>query len=131
VITVLVCRDPIAAVDLYSRFLRAETDTSGTVVLHHGRVKRPGKQIRDFSSVLLEPVADDPQGALAALCAEAHRRFGLNRVLLTHRVGRLGAGDTVLVAIVSAATRVPAFDGCRFLVEEVKRERAIRLVEMA
>ncbi len=130
-ITALVCCDPIAAVDLYARFLRAEADSSGTVVLHHGRVKRPGKQIRDFSSVLLEPVAQDPQGALAALCAEAHRRFGLNQVLLAHRVGRLGAGDTVLVAIASAATRAPAFDGCRFLVEEVKRERVIRLLETA
>ncbi len=128
--TAMICRDPIDPLDLYARFLRAETDRSGTVVLHHGRVKRPGKQIPDFSAVLLEPVAGDPGKALEALCAEARGRFHLNQVLLAHRVGRLRAGETVLVAVVSAATRDRAFDGCRFLVDEVKREQAIRLVEV-
>ena len=115
---------------LYTRFLGAETVRSGTVVLHHGRVKRPGKRIPDFSAVLLEPVARDPRGALEALCSEAEARFGLHQVLLAHRVGRLRAGETVFVAVVSAATRGRAFDGCRFLVERVKKEQVIRLVEV-
>ena len=35
--------DPIDHIALYQQLLDEEDDRSGTVVLHHGRVKRPGK----------------------------------------------------------------------------------------
>ncbi|MBI5440623.1 MAG: hypothetical protein HY900_05345 [Deltaproteobacteria bacterium] len=45
--------------ELYQAFLDREDERSGTVVLHHGRVKRPGKQVPDFRSVELQPVGPD------------------------------------------------------------------------
>lgn len=41
--------------ELYRSFLERETDSTGTVVLHHGLVKRPGKQIPNFTGVELKP----------------------------------------------------------------------------
>lgn len=115
--------------ELYRTFLDREGDQSGTVVLHHGRVKRPGKQVPNFRSVELQPVCPDVEPRLAQVAEAARERYSLNQVLLAHRLGTVDAGDTVLVAIVSGATRDRCFDGCRFLVDEVKKEEIIRLVE--
>ncbi|MBI5444412.1 MAG: molybdenum cofactor biosynthesis protein MoaE [Deltaproteobacteria bacterium] len=115
--------------ELYRAFLDREDERSGTVVLHHGRVKRPGKHVPDFRSVELQPLASDVEPRLARLAEAAKERYGLNQVLLVHRLGTVAAEDTVLVAIVSAETRDRCFDGCRFLVDEVKKEEIIRLIE--
>jgi molybdopterin synthase catalytic subunit len=117
--------------ELYRAFLERETDSSGTVVLHHGRVKRPGKVLPDFSAVELRATAPDADRRLAALAGEAQGRFGLNQALLVHRLGRVGAGDSVLLAIVSAKSRREAFEACAWLVDEVKKAEFIELVELA
>ena len=46
--------EPLDHLGLYGAFLERETDSSGTAVLHHGRVKRPGKQVPDFKAVELK-----------------------------------------------------------------------------
>ncbi|MEI8355495.1 MAG: molybdenum cofactor biosynthesis protein MoaE [Deltaproteobacteria bacterium] len=115
--------------ELYRTFLEREGDSSGTVVLHHGRVKCPGKQVPDFSLVELKALTTDPDGRLSALAKEAKQQFDLNQVLLVHRLGWIGAGDTVLLAIVSGATRDRCFAACSFLVDEVKKEELIQLIE--
>ena len=122
--------DPIDHLALYQKFLDAEDDRSGTVVLHHGRVKRPGKQVPAFSRVQLNSLVDDPDAALAELARNAQDHFGLHQVLLVHRLGTVAARDTVLLAIVSSATRDRSFDACRHLVDEVKQEEFISLVEL-
>jgi molybdopterin synthase catalytic subunit len=115
--------------ELYRAFLEREGDCSGTVVLHHGRVKRPGKQVPLFSSVELKPLVADVDGKLAELAREAKKNFDLNQVLLVHRLGTVGSCDTVLLAIVSGVTRDRCFAGCSFLVDEVKKEAFIQLIE--
>ncbi|MDF1554289.1 MAG: molybdenum cofactor biosynthesis protein MoaE [Deferrisomatales bacterium] len=121
---------PIDHLALYKQFLDAEDDRSGTVVLHHGRVKRPGKQVPAFSQVRLSTLVDDPDAALQRLARDTQAQFGLHQVLLVHRLGTIGARDTVLLAIVSSATRDLSFDACRHLVDVVKREEFIALVEL-
>ncbi len=128
-ITAFATERPIDYAVLYREFLEGETDASGTVVLHHGRVKRPGKRLADFSSVELKPRAPDVDGKLADLARRARDAFGLNRVLLVHRLGTIGAGDAVLLALVSAASRGPAFASCSWIVDEIKKEDIITLVE--
>ena len=116
-------------VDLYRTFLEKEGDRSGTILLHHGRVKRPGKQVADFRWVELRPLLPDVDVRLADLARAAKGRYELNHVLLVHRLGRVVAGDLLLLAIVAGDTRDRCFDGCRYLVDEVKREEIIQLVE--
>jgi molybdopterin synthase catalytic subunit len=62
---------PIDHLTLYPRFLDAEDDRSGTVVLHHGRVKRPGKQVPGFARVQLRSLVDDPDAALGRPAQDA------------------------------------------------------------
>lgn len=115
--------------DLYRAFLERETDNTGTVVLHHGRVKRPGKQVPDFTTVELKPLVANPDERLAALARQAEEQFHLNQVLVVHRLGTIGACDSVLLAIVSGKTRDRCFQACSWIVDEIKREEFIELIE--
>ncbi|ACD94631.1 molybdenum cofactor biosynthesis protein MoaE [Trichlorobacter lovleyi] len=115
--------------ELYRSFLEQETDLTGTVVMHHGRVKRPGKQVPDFSSVELKPLAFDLDSRMRAIAEQAKTQFKLNQVLVVHRLGIINACDTVLLAVVSGATRDRCFAACSWIVDEIKREEFIQLIE--
>ena len=128
-VTAFATEQPFDHLELYREFLERENDCSGTVVLHHGRVKRPGKQVPDFSSVELKALAADLDTRLFNLAEETKRRYDLNQVLLVHRLGRIGSCDSVLLAIVSGKTRDRCFAACSFLVDEVKKEELIQLTE--
>jgi len=117
--------------ELYRSFLERETSDTGTVVLHHGRIKRPGKQVPDFRTVELKPLGKDVDARLAAIANEAKDRFQLNQVLVVHRLGTIGACDSVLLAIVSGHTRDRCFEACSWIVDEIKKEEFIELVEVA
>lgn len=115
--------------ELYRSFLEQETDLTGTVVMHHGRVKRPGKQVPDFSSVELKPLIADVDSKMRAIAEQAKTQFQLNQVLVVHRLGIINACDTVLLAVVSGATRDRCFAACSWIVDEIKREEFIQLIE--
>ena len=115
--------------ELYRSFLAQETDLTGTVVMHHGRVKRPGKQVPDFSSVELKPLVSDVDSRMMTIAEQAKSRFQLNQVLIVHRLGSINACDTVLFAVVSGTTRDRCFAACSWIVDEIKREEFIQLIE--
>ncbi|MCX7042587.1 MAG: molybdenum cofactor biosynthesis protein MoaE [Gammaproteobacteria bacterium] len=55
-----------------------------------------------------------------AILAEASTRFDIQQVACVHRVGRLELGELAVWVGVSAAHRGPAFDACRWIIDEVK-----------
>lgn len=60
---------------------------------------------------------------LAEVVAEVSQgRPGVRAVAASHRVGRLRIGDAALVVVVAADHRAEAFDLCRDLVDEIKRQ---------
>jgi len=128
-ITAYATEQPFDHLELYSAFLERETDCTGTVVLHHGRVKRPGKQVPDFSTVELKPLTADVDDRLAVIARKAIEKFKLNQALVVHRLGTIGACDSVLLAIVSGKTRDRCFQACSWIVDEVKKEEFIQLIE--
>jgi molybdopterin synthase catalytic subunit len=128
-ITAYATEQPFDHLELYRSFLERETDCTGTVVLHHGRVKRPGKQVPDFAAVELKPLTSDVDDRLAAVARQAEGTFALNQVLIVHRLGTIGACESVLLAIVSGKTRDRCFAACSWIVDEVKKEEFIELIE--
>lgn len=128
-ITAYATEEPIDYLALYKTFIDQDDDRSGTVVSHHGMVKRPGKQIADFSGVELIPRSTDVNQRLAGHAAETAQRFVLNQILVVHRIGRVGPRDSVLLVMVSGATRDRCFAACSFLVDEIKKEAIIQLTE--
>jgi molybdopterin synthase catalytic subunit len=56
----------------------------------------------------------------ARILAEARTRFSIVEAACVHRVGELALGELAVWVGVSAAHRGPAFDACRWIIDEVK-----------
>jgi molybdopterin synthase catalytic subunit len=54
------------------------------------------------------------------IVVEAEARWPV-KVAVEHRIGTLDVGDTAVVVVVAAPHRDAAFDGCRYVIEELKR----------
>lgn len=55
-----------------------------------------------------------------AIIDEALQRFAITRAACVHRTGELALGDLAVWVGVSAGHRGPAFDACRWIIDEVK-----------
>ena len=129
-IEVAVATEPFAVAEIYSKFIEKESDATGTVVMHHGRVKYPGKVLSDFRVVSLDALVDDVCEGLRTIAVDAAWHFILHRIFIMHRLGLVERGGDVLLVICSAATRRDAFDACSWIVDEIKKERLITLREL-
>jgi molybdopterin synthase catalytic subunit len=54
------------------------------------------------------------------IIAEAARKFDVLKIAAFHRVGSLQIGDLAVWVGVAAAHRGPAFDACRYVIDEAK-----------
>ncbi len=59
---------------------------------------------------------------LHALASSAIERFGVAAVALAHRTGAVGPSEPIVAIHVASAHRGPAFDACRWLIDELKRQ---------
>jgi len=58
---------------------------------------------------------------MARIEREAIARFGVSRIALVHRTGRLEIGDTSVGIAVASPHRAQALEACRYVIEELKR----------
>ena len=129
-IEIAVATEPFKVGEIYAQFIEKETDATGTVVIHHGRVKYPGKVLPDFRVVSLDALVGDVCEGLRTIAVDAAWNFLLHRIFIMHRLGTVERGSDVLLVICSAATRRCAFDACSWIVDEIKKERLIALHEL-
>ena len=59
------------------------------------------------------------------ISAEAKTRFGVTRVRIVHRLGRMEIGDTSVAVAVSSSHRKEAFEACRFAIDTLKHKAPI------
>ena len=74
----------------------------------------------DVAAMTLEHYPGMTERQLAAIEAEARQRWRLADLLVIHRVGRLAAGDRIVLVATAAAHREDAFDACQFLIDWLK-----------
>jgi molybdopterin synthase catalytic subunit len=55
------------------------------------------------------------------IAERARTDFHLRAVALHHRKGDLAIGDTAVIVAVSSVHRAPAFRGCEFIIDELKK----------
>jgi len=59
------------------------------------------------------------------LARRARARWPIVRLALLHRVGRVALGEPSVIIAVATPHRADAFEACRFLIDELKKDVAI------
>lgn len=98
-------------------------------------VQMPGKfgatatftgTMRDFnegkavSKMVLEYYPGMTEKHLQDICRIAREKWDVTDILLLHRVGEIAIGDPIVLVAVWSAHRAPAFDACRYIMEDLK-----------
>jgi molybdopterin synthase catalytic subunit len=72
------------------------------------------------AAMTLEHYPAMTESAIARITEEAERRWQLLGCTVIHRVGRLVAGDNIVLVLAAAAHRQPALDATAFLIDWLK-----------
>ena len=59
------------------------------------------------------------------IAREAKEKFGVTRVRIVHRLGRMEIGETSVAVAVSSPHRGEAFEACRFAIDTLKHKAPI------
>jgi MoaE-MoaD fusion protein len=81
-----------------------------------------GKPVVALEYEAFEEMALD---VLRTIAAEIDERFGVGRLAIVHRTGRVALGDASVVIAAAAAHRAAAFDAARYAIEELKARAPI------
>lgn len=111
-----ICELPIDVASLRGQLLGA---ASGAYASFEGWV-RDRNDGREVQALTYESYRALAEAEGAAILAEARTRFDIQQAACAHRVGRLALGELAVWVGVSAAHRGPAFDACRWIIDEVK-----------
>ncbi|HUX28134.1 MAG TPA: molybdenum cofactor biosynthesis protein MoaE [Terracidiphilus sp.] len=98
----------------------AKHGEDGAVVVFDGIVRN---NTRGRKTLHLDYEAYEEMAAkqMDELAREALTRFGVRRVTIVHRLGRLVVGETSVLIVVASAHRAQAFDACRWLIDTLKK----------
>lgn len=93
----------------------------GAVVLFLGTVRGTfqGEPVEGLEYEAHRALAEH---ALAAIAAEARRRFEIRAIAATHRIGRLAVGEISVAVAVAAPHRPAAFEAGRYAIDRLKEE---------
>jgi MoaE-MoaD fusion protein len=81
-----------------------------------------GQAVTGLSYEAFEPMV---LAVLDAIADEIEARFGVRRLAVVHRIGEVGPGESSVVIVAASAHRGPAFDACRYAIEELKARAPI------
>ncbi len=92
----------------------------GGIVVFEGVVRdnARGKQVRYLEYDAYEEMAMEQ---IRTIIAEAQQRWGVERVAVAHRFGRLEIGEASIIIVVASPHRSEAFDACRYIIDTLKR----------
>ncbi len=124
---VLLTRDPLDRDALIAATTHASV---GGIVVFEGVVRNHarGKQIRYLEYEAYEEMAREQ---ILAIVAEARQRWGVERIAVAHRFGRLEIGEASVIIVVASPHRAEAFDACRYIIDTLKTKVPIWKKEVA
>jgi molybdopterin synthase catalytic subunit len=102
-------------IDIGELVAGAKRPGTGAIVVFDGIVRDDG--IREME---LEAYRDIAVKELHRIAGDAKEKFGLLSVDIVHRVGKLRVGDNILLIVVGAGHRKEAYEGSRYIIEEIK-----------
>ena len=115
---VAVQADPFDPGAELARLLAGRTDIGG-IGCFVGTV-RDTAEGRRLAALTLEHYPGMTERAIAAIAAEAERRWNLAGCTVIHRFGRLTPGAPIVLVLAAAAHRAPALAATSFLIDWLK-----------
>lgn len=102
----------------------------GGIVVFEGVVRdnARGKQVRYLEYEVYEEMAHEQ---IRTIIAEAQQRWGVERVAVAHRFGRLEIGEASVIIVVATPHRGEAFEACRYIIDTLKATVPIWKKEVA
>ena len=102
----------------------------GGIVVFEGVVRdnARGKQVRYLEYDVYPEMAIQQ---IRAIIAEAEKRWGVDRVAVSHRIGRLEIGEASVIIVVATPHRAEAFEACRYIIDTLKTTVPIWKKEVA
>ncbi len=92
----------------------------GAVVTFSGTARDHAEGRPGVTELEYEAYEEQVVPRLAAIAAEARRRWDLGRLALLHRVGPVAVGEASVVVVASSAHRHEAFSAARFAIDRLK-----------
>ena len=104
--------------------------SAGGIVVFEGVVRdhARGKQVRYLEYDVYPEMA---ALQIRAIVDEAGQRWGVERVAVAHRIGRLEIGEASVIIVVASPHRSEAFEACRFIIDTLKTTVPIWKKEVA
>ena len=102
-----------------SRALQA--DAVGAIALFVGTVRGQSSD-NGVTAMTLEHYPGMTESELEKIEAEARSRWPLEDVTIIHRVGRLEAGDQIVLVAAASAHRQAAFDAAQYIMDFLKTD---------
>lgn len=99
---------------------RVEDPGNGAICVFYGVVRDHALSGKATSFLEYEAYAEMAEAKMAAIAGEIRDRWGIERVAMTHRVGRLGIGEPSVVIAVGTPHRKLAFEACEYAIDRLK-----------
>ena len=105
------------ALDPLRRAVRDPAAGAVVVFLGTTRSENAGRRVIRLE---YEAFASMAIAEMRRLAEQATRRWGLRRVAMAHRIGRVPVGEASVAIVVSAGHRAEAFAACHWLIDRLK-----------
>lgn len=91
----------------------------GALVVFEGWVRNENEG-RPVTGLFYEAEPKLCSSEMEKIAGEAKQKFGVTGIRLAHRVGKLAVGDIAVWIGVTAGHRDAAFQGCRYVIDQLK-----------
>jgi len=108
---------PIVADDVIRR---VEDPGNGAICVFYGVVRDHALSGKATRFLEYEAYTEMAEAKMAEIASEIRNRWGIERVAMTHRVGRLGIGEPSVVIAVGTPHRKQAFEACEYAIDRLK-----------
>ena len=97
-----------------------EGPDAGAVVVFHGTVRNntDGRAVKHLEYEAYPPMAEKK---MAEIAQEVSEKWGLDRVAMIHRVGKLEIGEVSVAVAVASPHRKDAFEACKYAMDRLKQ----------
>jgi molybdopterin synthase catalytic subunit len=92
---------------------------AGALVTFEGVVRDTARG-RAVDYLEYEAYVEMAESQLRAIAAEVRDRWGIERVAIAHRFGRMAVGEASVIIVVASPHRAEAFDACRYIIDTLK-----------